>query len=119
MPIMLVTIDCRRITDWDAFHDVFAEAFGFLEGYGRNSNAWIDCMTCLDDPGARLTRIHAAPGEVLSLQLDNVADLVERFREGYDEIINCAAFVNWRRIEMGYPPVLAISFCMSLGVMSR
>jgi RNAse (barnase) inhibitor barstar len=108
--MMIVRIDARRITDWDAFHDIFAEAFGFPDFYGRNGNAWIDCMGYLDDPGAGMTRVHVAPGDVLTLQLDNVADLRECFREAYDEIIESSAFVNWRRIEMGYPPVLVISF---------
>ena len=72
---MIVRIDARRITDWDAFHDVFAEAFGFPDFYGRNDNAWIDCMGDLDVPEAGMTRVHVARGEVLTLQLDNVADL--------------------------------------------
>jgi RNAse (barnase) inhibitor barstar len=108
--MVIVRIDTRRITDWDAFHDVFAEAFGFPDFYGRNGNAWIDCMGYLDDPEAGMTRVHVAAGEVLTLQLGDVADLRDRFREAYDEIIECSAFVNWRRVEMGYSPVLAISF---------
>ncbi|MDG3003854.1 barstar family protein [Paludisphaera mucosa] len=40
--MQLVKLDTRRITDWDAFHDAFAEAFGFPEFHGRNMNAWID-----------------------------------------------------------------------------
>lgn len=35
----LVKLDTRRITDWDTFHDVFAEVFGFPGFYGRNMNA--------------------------------------------------------------------------------
>ncbi len=35
----VVTIDTRRITDWETFHDVFAEVFGFPEFYGRNMEA--------------------------------------------------------------------------------
>src|SRR5262249_44345393 len=62
------------------------------------------------DPEAGMTRVHVAAGEGLTLQLDDAADLRGRFREAYGEIIECSAFVNWRRIEMGYPPVLAISF---------
>jgi hypothetical protein len=32
--------------------------------------------------------------------------------EQYDAIVECSAFVNWRRIERGLPPVLALSFTM-------
>jgi RNAse (barnase) inhibitor barstar len=115
----IVRIDARRITDWDSFHEVFAEAFGFPGFYGRNSDAWVDCMTCLDDAGTGMTRVHVSPGEALILQLDYAADLICRFREAYDEIVQCSAFVNWRRIERGNPPVLALSFHLESSVMSR
>ncbi|MCA9610738.1 MAG: barstar family protein [Myxococcales bacterium] len=35
----IVAIPTRRIVDWDTFHDVFAEAFGFPGFYGRNLDA--------------------------------------------------------------------------------
>jgi RNAse (barnase) inhibitor barstar len=44
----LVKLDTRRIRDWDTFHDLFAEVFGFPGFYGRNMDAWIDCMTWLE-----------------------------------------------------------------------
>ena len=56
MPI--VRIDASRITSWDTFHDVFAKDFGFPDFYGRNMDAWIDCMTCLDDPESCMTTVH-------------------------------------------------------------
>ncbi len=45
----VVRLDCDRITDWESFHSLFAEVFGFPDFYGRNMNAWIDCMSYLDD----------------------------------------------------------------------
>ncbi len=39
-PCPKVRIDTNRIVDWNSFHDVFAEAFGFPDFYGRNMNAW-------------------------------------------------------------------------------
>ena len=35
-----IHIDTARIKDWDSFHNVFAEAFGFPGFYGRNMDAW-------------------------------------------------------------------------------
>ena len=106
----LVQIDCDRITDWDSFHDVFARVFGFPEFYGRNMNAWIDCMTSLDAPNDGMTSIHAPEDGCVVLQLNNVKPLAERCREMYDAMLECAAFVNWRRIETGEPAVLVLSF---------
>ena len=106
----LVSIDCAKIRDWNSFHDEFAAVFGFPEFYGRNMNAWIDCMTSLDEPDHGMTRIHAEKGTVLTLQLENVTPFREQHPDLYAGIIECAAFVNWRRIEVGTPAILAVSF---------
>ncbi len=108
--MMVVTIETQRIVDWATFHDVFSEGLGFPVFYGRNMDAWIDCMTCLDDPDAGMSAVHAPAGGVLTLQLENVEDFAARCPIQYAAIIECAAFVNWRRIELGSPPVLALSF---------
>jgi hypothetical protein len=105
-----IEIDGTRIRDWDSFHDVFAKALGFPDFYGRNMNAWIDCMTYVDDPEAGMTRVHVAVGEMLVLCIAGIANLRENHREIYDGLIECTAFVNWRRIEMGNDAVLALSF---------
>src|ERR1700683_5279111 len=104
-----VSIDCAKIRDWDSFHDEFASVFGFPDFYGRNMNAWIDCMTSLDAPDHGMTRIHAEKGKALTLQMENVAPFREDHPDLYAAMIECAAFVNWRRIEVGEPAVLAIS----------
>jgi hypothetical protein len=106
----LVKLDTRRITDWDTFHTVFAEVFGFPGFYGRNMDAWIDCMTWLDDPSAEMTKLHAPSGGVVVLELEHVDDFARRCPELYAAIVECAAFVNWRKIEIGEQAVLALSF---------
>ena len=55
-----------QITDWDSFHETFAAALGFPSYYGRNMNAWVDCLTYEDDG---MTAIPVKPGEVLTRQL--------------------------------------------------
>jgi hypothetical protein len=107
---MTVRVDGRRITDWDSFHAVFAEAFGFPAFYGRNLNAWIDCMTSLDVPGDGMTTVHTPPGGVAVLHLEHADDLARRRPALYDAIVECTAAVNLRRIEMGQPAVLALAF---------
>lgn len=111
--MVLVRIDTTRIRDWASFHDVFSETFGFPDFYGRNMDAWIDCMTSLDDPAAGMSTIHAPKGGVLTLQLDGVDGFAERCPEQYRAVIDCCAFVNWRRIEVGEPAVLALSYYWS------
>ncbi len=106
----VVRLDCGRITDWDSFHAVFAEVFGFPGFYGRNMNAWIDCMSYLDEPGAGMSAVGVPAGGVLTLQLDGVDEFAVRCPEQYAALIECAAFVNWRRSSRGEPGVLALAF---------
>jgi len=105
-----IQIDGGKITDWDSFHDHFAVTLGFPGFYGRNMDAWNDCMTYLDDPEAGMTSVHVSRGDVVVLCVAAVTDFKKRCPEIYDALIECSAFVNWRRIEMGEPAVLALSF---------
>jgi hypothetical protein len=57
-----------------------------------------------------MSAIHCVPGGVLTIQLDHVKQLKDKCPEQYDAIVECSAFVNWRRIERGDQPVLALSF---------
>ena len=106
----IVKLDTDRITDWDTFHNVFAEVFGFSGFYGHNMDAWIDCMTSLDAPADGMTKVHAQPDSVVVLELEHVNDFAHRCPEQYAAVIECSAFVNWRKMEAGEPAVLALSF---------
>lgn len=105
-----VPIAASRITDWHLFHDTFAETFGFPSFYGRNMDAWNDCMACPDDSDAGMSSIHVAPGDVVVLCVSAVTDFRKRCPEIDDALIECSAFVNYRRIERDAPAVLALSF---------
>lgn len=110
MIVSRVRIEGGTIHDWDSFHDEFQRVFGFPEFYGRNMDAWIDCMTSLDSEEDALSAVHVSPGAVLTVELADAAKLKHDHRELYDAIVECAAFVNWRRLERGLPAVLALSF---------
>jgi hypothetical protein len=49
-------------------------------------------------------------GDVLTLQFDGAAEFAARCPDQYRAIIECAAFVNWRRIDIGQRPIVALSF---------
>jgi len=108
MQTTVVTIPTDRITDWDSFHSVFKEVLGFPDFYGRNMNAWIDCMTYLDEPPSGMTNVSVAKGDLLTLRIDNAADFQKRCPELYAALIESTAFVNYRRIEVGEEPVLTL-----------
>jgi len=105
-----VKIDTRSILDWDTFHDIFSATFGFPSFYGRNMNAWIDCMSYLEDPDAGMSEITCNKGDFVVIELNEAKTFKERCREQYDAIVEGAAFVNFRNLEAGENPLLMLSF---------
>jgi hypothetical protein len=108
MQTTVVTIPTDQITDWDSFHSVCKTAFGFPDFYGRNMNAWIDCMTYLDEPPSGMTNISVDVGDLVTLRIDDAPDFRRRCPEQYAALVECTAFVNYRRIEVGAKPILAL-----------
>jgi hypothetical protein len=106
----IVKIDCSNITSWESFHDVFSEALGYPEFYGRNMNAWIDCMASLSDPEDGMSKIHCQKGSVITLVLKDMKHLKINFPEIHEAITECSAFVNYRLNRVGEPAVLALSY---------
>lgn len=108
-PDPVVVIDASRISNEESFHDEFARMFGFPDFYGRNMNAWVDCLTSLDEEdGMRSITIYQ--GQVLTLQIDHYKDFKTRCPDLADALVECAAFVNWRRIEQGEASVITLAF---------
>ena len=105
-----VKIDCSKIHDWESFHDTFSKPFGFPDFYGKNMNAWIDCMTYLDNPDSGMSKISCDKGDYILLELENIQPFQKRFANLYDAIIECSAFVNYRNVEVGENPLLMLSF---------
>lgn len=100
-------IDGRELTDWNSFHDVFAQVLGFPSFYGRNLDAWIDCMTSLDAPEDGMTTVHGDATDPVVLHIEHASSIPS---DVFDAFAECAAFVNWRRIEAGKPAILALSY---------
>ncbi len=106
----MIRIDGNSILDWPSFHSVFRTAFGFPDFYGCNMNAWIDCLSYIDDPSAGMTSVHTSPGVAFTLIIENAAELKRRCPEQFEALVECAAFVNWRTIEQGGSSLLALAF---------
>jgi Barstar (barnase inhibitor) len=109
-PHVVVSIDGAQIIDWPSFHDVFQREFGFPDFYGRNMNAWVDCMTSVDLPDDGMSTVHAPAGGVMVLSIENAKSFAARCPEQYAALVECTAFVNFRRIDLGQGPVLVLSF---------
>jgi len=88
-------IDCDMVTDWDSFHAVSALVFEFPDYYGRNMDAWIDCVSDFDSP--------------VVIQLERAESFRNRRPEIYAAIVEGSSFVNWRMIEAGDKPLVFLS----------
>lgn len=108
MKTALISVPVTRIVDWTTFHEVFAEVLGFPAFYGRNMNAWIDCMTDADDPDTGMVQVAVQRGQLMTLRVDDAADFARRCPEQFNALIECTAFVNYRRVETGGTPVLSL-----------
>src|SRR4051812_24338391 len=86
-----VIIPVEKIADWPSFHDVFQRLFGFPDFYGRNMNAWIDCMTSVDNASDGMTAVTVQAGEILVLRIDGAFDFRRRCPEQYDALVECIA----------------------------
>lgn len=105
-----VKIPTEEIHDWASFHKVFSRTLGFPKFYGKNMNAWVDCMTSADAPEDGMMSITVNKGEFLVLDLGECTEFAKRCPAQYEAILDSTAFVNFRRMEIGQDPVLALSF---------
>jgi RNAse (barnase) inhibitor barstar len=109
MKAKVVHLDSTRIVDEESFHSLFQKTLGFPDFYGRNMDAWIDMMSSLDDPEP-MTAVTVPEGRVLVLVIDQAEDFRKRCPDLYDDLVECSAFVNWRRVEASYEPILCLAF---------
>lgn len=106
----IVKVETDKIKDWESFHLEFKNKMWFPNFYWKNMDAWVDCMTYLDDPDSWMTDIIINEWDILVLEIENAEYFKNNYREFYDSIIECMAFVNYRRIKKWFNPVLTISF---------
>lgn len=74
-----------------------------------NMNAWIDCLTYLDE-GDGLSRFHLGEEEVLEIEVSDSASFRSRLPEIYDALVQCSSFVNERSVEAGKRAMLSLTF---------
>jgi Barstar (barnase inhibitor) len=100
-------IDAAAIHDWESFHAASKAALGFPDFYGRNMNAWIDCLTYIAD-GDGMSRFHLAEGETLTIEVSGADDFAARCPDQALALMGAVAAVNQRHREMSRPPMLTL-----------
>jgi hypothetical protein len=107
MTATIVTLPAGEIVDWESFHDVFKKVLGFPESYGRNMNAWIDCMTYRDEDDG-MSRVVIDAGALIVIEIENPKEFMGGCAEQFAALVECTAFVNTRRVGANEQPILAL-----------
>lgn len=94
-----VIVDFSKIKDWDTFHSMFSESMGFPGFYGKNMNAWIDCMSYIDDPDSGMSSVTVKPGESLEIVVLGTESAIKSCSEIFQIFIECTVIVNQRFIK--------------------
>ena len=97
-----------QISDRESFHDVFARVLGFPQYYARNMDAWVELVSTIDTASA--TAIQVGRKGVLTLALDGAEGFRVEHPDLWDELIDSAGSVNFRRIVRGEPAVVALAY---------
>lgn len=98
---MEIKVDFSKIKNWETFHEVFSEIMGFPDFYGKNNNAWIDCMSYIDDKEAGMSKIIVEPGESLDIVVLGTEKAIEMASEVFLGFMEIVSDVNQRFIESG------------------
>lgn len=96
-----------NVRNWQDFHRESQSAFGFPAFYGRNMDAWIDCLSTLRD-GDGMSQFTLEPGEALDVEVLHADILRRQAPEILDALLECAAAVNERYAENGEKPALSL-----------
>jgi hypothetical protein len=104
----VVAIPLEAVHDWDSFDDVFAKALRFPSYYGRNANAFIDCLS--DIAEGRDVPPLLAEGEILTIDLGDLGDFGERCPEQLAALFDWVAWVNTESIDHDRAPRLVIAY---------
>jgi RNAse (barnase) inhibitor barstar len=94
-----IRLSTDKINDWPSFHQVFAETMDFPSEYGRNLDAWVECM-----------QQAATPDELLVVELPDVEHFKARCPEQFVALLNRTVEVNAQYASAGREAAVALVF---------
>jgi RNAse (barnase) inhibitor barstar len=103
----IVRLDGAAIRDWPSFHRECQIKFGFPDFYGRNMDAWIDCLSTLRD-GDGMSAFTLAPDEILQIDIENSSVLHNEATGILDTLLDCVDAINERYTENGEKPAVEL-----------
>lgn len=102
-----VFLDGRHIGNWRAFHAECQIQFGFPDFYGRNMNAWIDCLSSLRDNDG-MSKFVLGRDDILQIEVLYADALRRKAPEILEALEECTDEVNERYAENGEKPALSL-----------
>lgn len=102
-----VQLNGEQLTSWEDFHAQCAMAFGFPEFYGRNLDAFIDCLSYLRDEDG-MSKFRLQPDEVLRVEVSHSEALRLKAPDILTELTFCMDALNERYADYGEKPALEL-----------
>ena len=99
-----------KVTDRSSFHESFEELLGFPGWYGANMDAWIDCMSNLDDAESGIIGFKLDAGETLVIGVAGTESFPEQIPDVFADFVTCTAFVNQRYLKRVGKPIVTLAF---------
>ncbi len=97
----------EHILNRESFHTECSAVFGFPDFYGRNLDAWVDCLSYLrDDDG--MTKFKLKDSEVLTIEITHSDHVRQHNPELLDELAMCVELMNERYVDYGEMPALKL-----------
>ena len=85
------------------------ESIGLLASYSWQGSVPLE-STALGEPDDGMTTVHGSSSDPVVLRIESASSIP---REVFDALNECCAFVNWRRMEVGEPAILALSYWLT------
>lgn len=104
-----VRIDESFFKDEKRFHERFAAVMGFPDFYGANWDAWIDCMSYIDQPQEQMSSVTVRTDELLEIVIERQSGDEYWKSVAWASFCVCAAAVNKRFASHGSKTRLVIT----------
>ncbi|WP_306016584.1 barstar family protein [Oceanicaulis sp. MMSF_3324] len=96
----------NELRDWASFHEACAKKFGFPDYYGRNRDAWIDCMR--GDELAPGNPADDASIDILLVEFPNTHGVSGEMKDVCEFLYSGFASVNDYRRKVGCRPLFVL-----------
>jgi len=93
---MKIELDFLNMKNEKSFHTVFKKVMGFPKFYGMNGDAWIDCMSCIDEKDNKMTMVNIQPGESLDIFVFHIEYIIQNNSKLFLNFMELVACVNQR-----------------------